>query len=104
MRNPLGPFHAGSRLDALTAEPDRNPPTLSHRDRTGQDVHTIAEHPGYRKMERIAFTELGLASTSHRGALGDGKVARPVEKHVLIYLFAQAEVAQAELGLLCPSR
>ena len=88
---------AGGRLDALAAEADRNPPTLSHRERTGEDVQTIAKHPAYREMERIAFAELGLASMSHRGALGDGEAARPVEKHLLTYLFAQAE-----FGLLCP--
>jgi alkylation response protein AidB-like acyl-CoA dehydrogenase len=88
---------AGGRLDALASEADRYPPTLSHRHRTGEDVQTIAKHPAYQEMERIAFADLGLASMSHRGALGDGMAARPIEKHLLTYLFAQAE-----FGLLCP--
>ena len=88
---------AGGPLDELAAVADRNPPVLAHRDRRGEDVQRVEKHPAHREMERIAFAELGLAALSHRAALGRGEAAPPIEKHLLTYLFAQAE-----FGLLCP--
>ncbi len=89
---------AGSTLDALAAEADRNPPTLRHRTRRGEDAQSIAKHPAYVEMERLAFGAFGLAALSHRGGvLGWPAPMPPAAKYLLTYLFAQAE-----FGLLCP--
>ena len=89
---------AGGRLDALAGEADRNPPVLHHRTRRGEDAETIARHPAYREMERIAFAEYGLAAMSHRGGvLGWPEPMPPAAKYALTYLFVQAE-----FGLCCP--
>src|SRR5574337_854861 len=62
---------AGSELDALAAEADRNPPQLRAYDERGRRVDEIVRHPAYREMERIAFSQFGLAAMSHRaGVLG----------------------------------
>ena len=53
---------AGSTLDALAGEADRNPPILHPRNRRGEDQQSIAKHPAYREMERLAFGEFGLAA------------------------------------------
>ena len=89
---------AGSTLDDLAGEADRNPPTLHHRTRTGADRQHIAKHPAYREMEQLAFSEYGLAALSHRGGvLGWPAPMPPVAKYLLTYLFVQAE-----FGLMCP--
>lgn len=89
---------AGSTLDALAGEADRNPPTLHPRTRQGEDIQSIAKHPAYREMERLAFGDFGLAALSHRGGvLGWPAPMPPAAKYLLTYLFAQAE-----FGLLCP--
>ena len=87
---------AGGRLDELAGIADHNPPTLSVRQRTGEDCNRVEKHPAYVEMERIAFAELGLAALSHRGALGWPEPMPPVAKYALTYLFVQAE-----FGLLC---
>ncbi len=88
----------GGALDALAAEADRNPPVLHHRTRTGEDRQHIAKHPSYREMERLAFSEYGLAALSHRGGvLGWADKMPPAAKYLITYLFVQAE-----FGLLCP--
>jgi len=89
---------AGGPLDALAGEADRNPPVLHPRTRRGEDAETIAKHPAYREMERIAFAEYGLAAMSHRGGvLGWPDPMPPAAKYALTYLFVQAE-----FGLCCP--
>lgn len=88
---------AGGRLDELAGIADHNPPTLSVRRRTGEDCNVVEKHPSYVEMERLAFSELGLAAISHRGALGWPEPMPPVAKYALTYLFVQAE-----FGLLCP--
>jgi acyl-CoA dehydrogenase len=88
---------AGGRLDELAGIADRNPPTLSVRRRTGEDCNVIEKHPAYGEMERLAFSEFGLAALSHRGALGWPEAMPPAAKYALTYLFVQAE-----FGLLCP--
>lgn len=88
---------AGGRLDELAGIADHNPPTLSVRRRTGEDCNVVEKHPAYVEMERLAFSELGLAAISHRGALGWPEPMPPVAKYALTYLFVQAE-----FGLLCP--
>ncbi len=89
---------AGGTLDAWAAEADRNPPVLHPRSRRGEDVATIARHPAYAAMERIAFAEFGLAAMSHRGGvLGWPEPMPPAAKYALTYLFVQAE-----FGLCCP--
>jgi alkylation response protein AidB-like acyl-CoA dehydrogenase len=89
---------AGARLDELAALADRNPPTLSHRSRSGLDEQRIEKHPAYVEMERIAFGDYGLAAISHRdGVLGFPGRMPPIAKYVLTYLFVQAE-----FGLCCP--
>ncbi|MGP8121431.1 MAG: acyl-CoA dehydrogenase family protein, partial [Xanthobacteraceae bacterium] len=76
---------------------DRNPPVLSGRPRTGEDCNVIEKHPAYVEMERLAFSELGLAAVSHRGVLGWSEPMPPAAKYALTYLFVQAE-----FGLMCP--
>ena len=88
---------AGGRLDELASIADRNPPTLSVRRRSGEDSCRVEKHPAYVEMERLAFSELGLAAVSHRGALGWPEPMPPAAKYALTYLFVQAE-----FGLLCP--
>jgi alkylation response protein AidB-like acyl-CoA dehydrogenase len=88
---------AGGRLDELAGVADRNPPTLSVRRRTGEDCNIVEKHPAYVEMERLAFSELGLAAVSHRGALGWPDPMPPSAKYALTYLFVQAE-----FGLMCP--
>ncbi len=89
---------AGGPLDGLAGLADRNPPVLHPRTRRGEDMQTVAKHPAYGEMERIAFAEYGLAALSHRGGvLGWPAPMPPAAKYALTYLFAQAE-----FGLLCP--
>src|SRR5512138_1475553 len=45
---------AGGRLADLAATADVNPPELVHRTRRGEDSQSIAYHPAYREMERLA--------------------------------------------------
>lgn len=89
---------AGSELDALAAEADRNPPLLRAFDARGVRVDEIVRHPTYVAMERLAFARFGLAAMSHRGGvLGWSEKVPHVVKYALSYLFAQSE-----FGLLCP--
>ncbi|CPJ80433.1 acyl-CoA dehydrogenase [Bordetella pertussis] len=89
---------AGNTLDELADAADKHPPTLAPRDRHGRDVDRIDYHPAYREMERIAFSEFGMAAIGHKpGVLGWPGHASPLVKYTLTYLFSQAE-----FGLLCP--
>lgn len=89
---------AGGVLDELAGVADHNPPTLSHRTRSGLDLQSIDKHPAYVELERVAFAEFGLAAASHRGGvLGWDKPMTPAAKYALTYLFVQAE-----FGLCCP--
>lgn len=93
----LGP-RLGGELDDLAGQADRNPPVLHPRTRSGQDVQSIEIHPAYRKLQEVAFGELGMAAMSHRpGVLGWSEPMPPVVKYLFFYLFAQAE-----FGLECP--
>ncbi|MFJ1254003.1 acyl-CoA dehydrogenase family protein [Cupriavidus sp. CuC1] len=89
---------AGGMLDTLAHTADQNKPTLSHRTRTGIDAQHIEKHPAYVELERVAFSEFGLAAASHRGGvLGWDKPMPAAAKYALTYLFVQAE-----FGLCCP--
>ena len=89
---------AGGHLDALAALADKHPPTLSVRSRTGVDESRVDKHPAYVEMERLGFTDFGLAALSHRGGvLGWPEPMPPAAKYALTYLFVQAE-----FGLCCP--
>ena len=89
---------AGGVLDELARTADHNPPTLSHRTRSGVDAQRVDKHPAYVQMERVAFAEFGLAALSHRaGVLGWDAPMPPAAKYALTYLFVQAE-----FGLCCP--
>jgi len=89
---------AGGELDRLAAEADRNPPQLRAWDACGVRVDEVQRHPAYVAMERIAFSQFGLAAMSHRsGVLGWPDRVPHVVKYALSYLFAQSE-----FGLLCP--
>jgi acyl-CoA dehydrogenase len=88
---------AGGTLDQLAGIADHNPPTLSVRRRTGEDCNVVEKHPAYIEMERLAFSELGLAALSHRGVLGWPEPMPPAAKYALTFLFVQAE-----FGLMCP--
>lgn len=89
---------AGGVLDTLAHSADHNPPTLIHRSRSGIDAQRITKHPDYLALERMAFSELGLAAMSHRGGvLGWPQPMPAAAKYALTYLFVQAE-----FGLCCP--
>ena len=88
----------GDRLEQLALRADKNPPTLSLRDRTGAPAERIEKHPAYEELERVAFGEFGLAAMSHRGGVfGVPDRLHPMAKYALVYLFVQAE-----FGLCCP--
>ncbi|RJF92508.1 acyl-CoA dehydrogenase family protein [Noviherbaspirillum saxi] len=88
----------GGVLDSLAHTADHNPPTLEHRTRTGKDFQRIIKHPAYVEMERLAFSEFGLAAMSHRGGvLGWDSPLPAAAKYALTFLFVQAE-----FGLCCP--
>ena len=89
---------AGGRMDELAADADRHPPTLSVRNRAGADESRIDKHPAYVELERLAYSEFGLAALSHRGgALGWPEPMPAAAKYALSHLFVQAE-----FGLCCP--
>ena len=89
---------AGGRLDELAAVADRNPPTLSHRTRSGKDLQRVLKHPAYVELERTAYADYGLAAVSHRAdVLGWPEPMPAAAKYALTYLFVQAE-----FGLCCP--
>ncbi|MBL8350331.1 MAG: acyl-CoA dehydrogenase family protein [Burkholderiaceae bacterium] len=89
---------AGGVLDALAQTADRHPPELLHRTRSGVDAQRIVKHPAYVELERIAFSQYGLAAMSHRGGvLGWDSPWPAAAKYALTYLFVQAE-----FGLCCP--
>ena len=89
---------AGGKVDMLASIADKNPPTLEHRSRAGEDRQRIIKHPAYEELERIAYGEFGLQAISHRDdMLGwQGKMP-PIVKYALTYLFVQSE-----FGLCCP--
>lgn len=89
---------AGGRIDELAAVADKHPPTLSVRDRAGQDESRVHKHPAYVELERLAYSEFGLAALSHRGGvLGWPAPMPPAAKYALSHLFVQGE-----FGLCCP--
>jgi acyl-CoA dehydrogenase len=89
---------AGGRLDELAHTADLHPPNLQHRSRAGVDAQRVNKHPAYIEMERLAFSEFGLAALSHRaGVLGWNAPMPAAAKYALSYLFVQAE-----FGLCCP--
>jgi alkylation response protein AidB-like acyl-CoA dehydrogenase len=89
---------AGGRLDELAATADKNPPVLHPRTRRGEDRQWIEKHPAYEELERVAFSEYGLAAMSHRGGvLGWPDPMPPAAKYALSYLYVQAE-----FGVCCP--
>lgn len=89
---------AGGVLDTLAQAADKNPPALLQRTRSGIDAQRIVKHPAYVEMERVAFSQYGLAAMSHRaGVLGWDAPLPPAAKYALTYLFVQAE-----FGLCCP--
>lgn len=94
----LGDYVLGT-LDDLAREADRYTPVLEPRDRQGNDAAwKIAFHPSYREMERIAFSEFGLAAMSNRaGVFGTKGPVPAAAKYAFTYLFSQAE-----FGLCCP--
>ena len=89
---------AGGSMDELAFVADQNPPTLSVRNRAGQDESRIHKHPAYSELERLAYGEFGLAALSHRGGvLGWPEPMPPAAKYALSHL-----CVQAEFGLCCP--
>ncbi|MEK7751097.1 MAG: acyl-CoA dehydrogenase family protein, partial [Acidobacteriota bacterium] len=89
---------AGDALDRLASTADKNPPVLHYRDRRGFDCEWLEKHPAYVEMERLAYSEFGLAAMSHRaGVLNWPEPLPPIAKFALTYVFVQAE-----FGLCCP--
>ncbi|PXW23185.1 acyl-CoA dehydrogenase family protein [Paraburkholderia caballeronis] len=89
--NELG-LRASAELDAWALNADHHPPQLQHRTRRGEPLQRIDKHPDYVALERVAYSELGLAAMSHRD-----DAPAPLVKYALTYLFVQAE-----FGLCCP--
>lgn len=88
----------GDSLDELADIADKNPPTLTVRKRSGTDGDAIHKHPAYIELEKVAYSELGLAAMSHRkGVLDWQDTFPPAAKYALSHLFVQAE-----FGLCCP--
>ncbi|GAB7539858.1 acyl-CoA dehydrogenase family protein [Burkholderia sp. 3C] len=83
---------ASDELDAWATSADHNPPVLMQRTRSGEALQRIEKHPAYVALERVAYSELGLASMSHRL-----DAPPPLVKYALTFLFVQAE-----FGLCCP--
>lgn len=83
---------ASDQLDEWELAADKHPPELRHRNRRGEPIQQIENHPSYIELERVAFSKLGLAAMSHRGNL-----ASPLVKCALTFL-----VVQAEFGACCP--
>ncbi len=95
--NRLGEL-AGGRLDKLAMTADKETPRLAVRTRTGTPSNEVIYHPAYKEMERIGFSEFGLAAASHvPGVLGWHEPLPALAKYVLYYLYGQAEH-----GLTCP--
>ncbi|WP_415830753.1 acyl-CoA dehydrogenase family protein, partial [Achromobacter marplatensis] len=89
---------AGGVMDELAATADKHPPTLSVRSRAGTDESRVDKHPAYVELERLAYSEFGLAALSHRGGvLGWPEPMPAAAKYALSHLFVQAE-----FGLCCP--
>ena len=89
---------AGGLLDTLALTADKHPPTLGHRSRSGIDAQRIVKHPAYVELEKVVFSDYGLAAMSHRpGVLGWPSAMPAAAKYALSYLFVQAE-----FGLCCP--
>ncbi len=89
---------AGGALDSLAHTADHHPPVLEHRTRAGLDVQRVVKHPAYVELERVAFSQFGLAALSHRGGvLGWPAPMPPAAKYALTYLYVQAE-----FGVCCP--
>lgn len=89
---------AGGPMEQLALTADKNPPILEHRTRTGLDMQRIVKHPAYVELERVAFSQFGLAAASHRsGVLGWSAPLPPLAKYALTYLYVQAE-----FGVCCP--
>ena len=89
---------AGGALDSLAHTADHHPPVLEHRSRAGLDVQRVVKHPAYVELERVAFSQFGLAALSHRGGvLGWPAPMPPAAKYALTYLYVQAE-----FGVCCP--
>lgn len=83
---------ASDELDAWASTADKNSPVLQHRTRRGEALQHIDKHPAYVALERVAYSELGLAAMSHRA-----DAPLPLIKYALTFLFVQAE-----FGLCCP--
>lgn len=89
---------AGGKMDELAAIADKHPPTLSVRARSGADESRVEKHPAYVELERLAYSEFGLAALSHRGGVLGWPHPMPTgAKYALSHLFVQAE-----FGLCCP--
>lgn len=85
-------LRASAELDAWATSADHHPPELRQRTRRGEALQHIDKHPDYVALERVAYSELGLAAMSHRE-----DAPPPLVKYALTYLFVQAE-----FGLCCP--
>ncbi|MBN3003439.1 acyl-CoA dehydrogenase family protein [Chromobacterium alkanivorans] len=89
---------AGGRLDELALAADKHPPTLQARSRAGEDSQRIDKHPAYVELEKLAFSEYGLAAMGHRAGVLDWPERLPrLAKYAFTYL-----LVQAEFGLCCP--
>jgi alkylation response protein AidB-like acyl-CoA dehydrogenase len=87
-----------NRLDDLAVEAERVGPVLKPRNRAGENAWSIAFHPAYKELERVAFGEFGLAAMSNRAGVFDWPDKIPeTAKYAFTYLFSQAE-----FGLCCP--
>ncbi len=90
--------YAGNEIDDWSRTADRYSPRLHPRTARGAWTDYLEFHPSYRQMERIAFSEFGLACMVHKpGVLGWKQPIPHTAKYVFQYLFGQSEFSQ-----LCP--
>ena len=88
----------GDKIENLTLSADKSPPELIKRSRTGVNYDKIEKHPDFQALEKIAFSEFGLAAISHRNKIfGFEEKLPPIIKYGLTFLFVQSE-----FGLCCP--
>ena len=88
----------GNELEDLAAEADRQSPPLVTRDKRGEPVNDVQPSRAYRELERILYSEFGMAAMALRpGILQEDRPSSLLASDAFIFL-----AGQAESGLFCP--
>ena len=80
----------GDKLENLTLSADKSPPELIKRSRTGVNYDKIEKHPDFQALEKIAFSEFGLALFLIGIKFLDLRKINPIIKYGLTFLFVQS--------------